>query len=202
MLKLRGSWRASTPRITRLRFARSPLRAGRCSSVGRCSSPTPDRRAPPFPPASVCRSRGSLRRRLFALRPEVAARVHHDPARAADPVGWVRRQSGGVRTRPSSTATTSGRSGSGSTTACALATAAFRCARANCSKRCRIRASKSKEAEDITIGRAYRPLLEREYGIRYADEALADRSHSKPRIRPACRSGFTGSTTSAASCPG
>ncbi len=31
------------------------------------------------------------------------------------------------------------------------------------------------EAEDITIGRAYRPLLEREYGIRYASEALADR---------------------------
>ena len=31
------------------------------------------------------------------------------------------------------------------------------------------------EAEDITIGRAYRPLLEREYGIRYASEAVADR---------------------------
>src|SRR5882672_59830 len=31
------------------------------------------------------------------------------------------------------------------------------------------------EAEDITIGRAYRPLLEREFGIRYASEALADR---------------------------
>jgi tetratricopeptide (TPR) repeat protein len=31
------------------------------------------------------------------------------------------------------------------------------------------------EAEDITIGRAYRPLLEREYGIRYADDLLADR---------------------------
>jgi len=31
------------------------------------------------------------------------------------------------------------------------------------------------EAEDITIGRAYRPLLEREHGIRYASEALADR---------------------------
>ena len=31
------------------------------------------------------------------------------------------------------------------------------------------------EAEDITIGRAFRPLLERDYGIRYASEALADR---------------------------
>ena len=31
------------------------------------------------------------------------------------------------------------------------------------------------EAEDVTIGRAFRPLLEREYGIRYASEALADR---------------------------
>jgi len=31
------------------------------------------------------------------------------------------------------------------------------------------------EAEDITIGRACRPLLEREFGIRYASEALADR---------------------------
>ena len=31
------------------------------------------------------------------------------------------------------------------------------------------------EAEDVTIGRAFRPLLEREYGIRYATEALADR---------------------------
>jgi tetratricopeptide (TPR) repeat protein len=31
------------------------------------------------------------------------------------------------------------------------------------------------EAEDITIGRAYRPLLEGEYDIRYASEALADR---------------------------
>ena len=31
------------------------------------------------------------------------------------------------------------------------------------------------EAEDITIGRAQRPLLERDYGIRYADDALADR---------------------------
>jgi tetratricopeptide (TPR) repeat protein len=31
------------------------------------------------------------------------------------------------------------------------------------------------EAEDVTIGRAQRPLLEREYGIRYADDALADR---------------------------
>ena len=31
------------------------------------------------------------------------------------------------------------------------------------------------EAEDITIGRAHRPLLERDYGIRYADDALADR---------------------------
>ena len=30
-------------------------------------------------------------------------------------------------------------------------------------------------AEDITIGRAFRPLLEREHGIRYASEALADR---------------------------
>jgi tetratricopeptide (TPR) repeat protein len=31
------------------------------------------------------------------------------------------------------------------------------------------------DAEDITIGRAFRPLLEREYGIRYGTEALADR---------------------------
>jgi len=31
------------------------------------------------------------------------------------------------------------------------------------------------EAEDITIGRAFRPLLVREYGIRYADDALADK---------------------------
>src|SRR6478609_9733705 len=31
------------------------------------------------------------------------------------------------------------------------------------------------EAEDITIGRAFRPLLERDYGIRYASEKLADR---------------------------
>ena len=31
------------------------------------------------------------------------------------------------------------------------------------------------EAEDITIGRVYRPLLEREFGIRYASEAIADR---------------------------
>jgi tetratricopeptide (TPR) repeat protein len=31
------------------------------------------------------------------------------------------------------------------------------------------------EAEDITIGRAFRPLLERDYAIRYANEALADR---------------------------
>jgi tetratricopeptide (TPR) repeat protein len=31
------------------------------------------------------------------------------------------------------------------------------------------------EAEDLTIGRAYRPLLESEYGIRFADEAMADR---------------------------
>jgi tetratricopeptide (TPR) repeat protein len=31
------------------------------------------------------------------------------------------------------------------------------------------------EAEDVTIGRAFRPLLEREYGIRYADDATADR---------------------------
>jgi tetratricopeptide (TPR) repeat protein len=30
------------------------------------------------------------------------------------------------------------------------------------------------EAEDITIGRAFRPLLEREHGIRYASETLAD----------------------------
>jgi len=31
------------------------------------------------------------------------------------------------------------------------------------------------EAEDVTIGRIARPLLEREHGIRFADEALADR---------------------------
>ena len=31
------------------------------------------------------------------------------------------------------------------------------------------------EAEDVTIGRSFRPLLEREHGIRFADEALADR---------------------------
>jgi len=31
------------------------------------------------------------------------------------------------------------------------------------------------EAEDTTIGRAFRPLLERDHGIRFADEALADR---------------------------
>jgi hypothetical protein len=31
------------------------------------------------------------------------------------------------------------------------------------------------EAEDITIGRAFRPLLESEFGIRYASEAMADR---------------------------
>src|SRR6185503_19702122 len=30
-------------------------------------------------------------------------------------------------------------------------------------------------AEDTTIGRSFRPLLEREYGIRFASEALADR---------------------------
>jgi tetratricopeptide (TPR) repeat protein len=31
------------------------------------------------------------------------------------------------------------------------------------------------DAEDVTIGRTYRPLLEREYGVRFAPEALADR---------------------------
>ncbi|MEO8537380.1 MAG: DUF5672 family protein [Betaproteobacteria bacterium] len=31
------------------------------------------------------------------------------------------------------------------------------------------------DAEDVTIGRAFRPLLEREHGIRFADEAVADR---------------------------
>jgi len=31
------------------------------------------------------------------------------------------------------------------------------------------------EAEDTTIARSFRPLLERDYGIRFADEALADR---------------------------
>ncbi len=31
------------------------------------------------------------------------------------------------------------------------------------------------EAEDVTIGRAYRPLLERDHGIRFGSEALADR---------------------------
>ena len=31
------------------------------------------------------------------------------------------------------------------------------------------------DAEDITIGRTYRPLLEREHGIRFADEPTADR---------------------------
>ncbi len=31
------------------------------------------------------------------------------------------------------------------------------------------------DAEDTTIGRTFRPLLEREHGIRFADEALADR---------------------------
>jgi tetratricopeptide (TPR) repeat protein len=31
------------------------------------------------------------------------------------------------------------------------------------------------DAEDITIGRAFRPLLEREHGIRFASEELADR---------------------------
>src|SRR5262249_46585437 len=31
------------------------------------------------------------------------------------------------------------------------------------------------DAEDETICRTYRPLLEREYGIRFADEATADR---------------------------
>lgn len=31
------------------------------------------------------------------------------------------------------------------------------------------------DAEDLTIGRAFRPLLEREHGIRFADEAMADR---------------------------
>ena len=31
------------------------------------------------------------------------------------------------------------------------------------------------DAEDTTIGRSFRPLLEREYGIRFATEALADR---------------------------
>ncbi len=32
-----------------------------------------------------------------------------------------------------------------------------------------------RDAEDLTIGHAFRPLLESEHGIRYADEALADR---------------------------
>ncbi len=31
------------------------------------------------------------------------------------------------------------------------------------------------DVEDATIGRSFRPLLEREHGIRFADEALADR---------------------------
>jgi len=31
------------------------------------------------------------------------------------------------------------------------------------------------EAEDVTIGRAFRPLLEGDHGIRYADDAMADR---------------------------
>ena len=33
----------------------------------------------------------------------------------------------------------------------------------------------SRDAEDITIGRTFRPLLERDHGIRFASEALADR---------------------------
>ena len=31
------------------------------------------------------------------------------------------------------------------------------------------------DAEDVTIGRAFRPLLERDYGIRFASEEIADR---------------------------
>ena len=57
----------------------------------------------------------------------------------------------------------------------ASATAASRCARASSWQRSQDPRISLVDAEDTTIGRTFRPLLEREHGIRFADEALADR---------------------------
>ena len=56
------------------------------------------------------------------------------------------------------------------------------------------------DAEDTTIGRSFRPLLEREYGIRFGSEALADRFSFEASTPSASRLDSTGSTTSAAPC--
>ena len=116
-------------------------------------------------------------------------------------MGRLRRQRGGVGSRVPRRATTSARSGSGTTTACAWATAAFRCARGGCSKRCRIRAIELVDAEDDDD----RPRrFVRCSSASTASASPAKRSptasRSRPRIRSASRSASTGCTTSAASC--
>ena len=155
-------WRRARPD---LRFARSRA-VHRCGARRRCRAVLDRDRAD---------RHAALARRLLALRAEVAARATITTSHVllvqwdgyvANPQAWEDRFS---------TPTTSARAGSGTTTACRSATAGSRCARAGSWKRSPIRASTSLEAEDLTIGRTYRPLLEREYGIRFADEAMADR---------------------------
>ena len=90
-------------------------------------------------------------------------------------MGRLRRQSRRRGTPRFSIATTSARSGSGTTTACAWATADSRCARGELLEALQDPRIALVDVEDVTIGRTFRPLLEREHGIRFADEALADR---------------------------
>ena len=167
---------ASTPRTTRSRCARSRSRAGH------------PLRARAVPHRRAARRRRSARgrrgrrdradhfaRRLLALRAEVDC-CRTSPRRTCCSCSGMATSSTPARgTRRSSTATTSAPSGSGTTTACASATAASRCARAACSRRCEDPRIALVEAEDTTIGRTFRPLLEREHGIRFGREALADR---------------------------
>ena len=119
-------------------------------------------------------SAAEFTRRLFAVRAEVACSRIDTSHVLAGAVGRLRAQSRRVARGVLRLRTTSARNGSGTTTACASATAASRCGRASCCDALQDPRIVLTDAEDITICRAFRPLLEREHGIRFASEATAD----------------------------
>ena len=97
-----------------------------------------------------------------------------------------------------STATTSAPSGSGTTTACASATADFRCVRGDCSMRSRIRASNWSRPRTRRSAAHSGRCSNASTGSASPTKRWRTASHSRPRIRSASRSASTAYSISVA----
>ncbi len=94
----------------------------------------------------------------------------------------------------------SARSGSGTTTACASATAASRCARGDCWKRCRIRGSRGSTPRTRRSGAPFDRCSSASTASASRPKHWPIAFRSRPRIPSASRSDFMVSTISAAPC--